>query len=61
MVEQSYKELPYRLEREALRERNMNLYWSSGQPILVGFAIYIDSPDDLYRLVAPSFVVPSFR
>ena len=55
MVEQSYKELPYRLEGETLRERNMNLYWSSGQPILVSFAIYIHSPDDLYRLVAPSF------
>jgi len=26
MVEQSYKELPYRLENETLRERDMNLY-----------------------------------
>ena len=55
MVEQSYKELPYRLVGEALQERDMNLYWSSGEPILVSFAIYIGSPDDLYRLVASSF------
>lgn len=26
MVEQSYKELPYQLESEALREQDMNLY-----------------------------------
>ena len=46
MVEQSYKELPYRMEGEALRERDMNLYWSSGEPILVSFVTYI-------RVVAP--------
>ncbi|KXB75279.1 hypothetical protein HMPREF3185_00871 [Porphyromonas somerae] len=49
MVEQSYKELPYRLERETLRERDMNLYWSSGQPILVSFVTYIGRRHKLYR------------
>ena len=49
MVEQSYKELPYQLESEALRERDMNLYWSSGEPILVSFVTYIGRLRKLYR------------
>lgn len=49
MVEQSYKELPYRLESEALRERDMNLYWSAGEPILVSFMTYIGRLRKLYR------------
>ena len=49
MVEQSYKELPYRLEGETLRERDMNLYWSSGEPILVSFVTYIGRLHELYR------------
>ena len=49
MVEQSYEELPYRLEGEALQERDMNLYWSSGEPILVSFVTYIGRLCDLYR------------
>ena len=48
MVEQSYKELPYRLEGETLREADMNLYRSSGQPILVSFVSYIGRLCDLY-------------